>query len=173
MLRTSYLISLMNMRWFIDSLERKPSSEIRRKSEQLVRRRISMEEKVIIITIIIIIIIIIITKLAEVITEESNLREENRRMSIMIAEAEQASTIWKYLPSFFLLWYVWNTISGFGGPERRKCWIWISEPRNVVLIIIIWYILKYIWHHNNDVWFNFLKYKVPFNPIQPPVLTFY
>ena len=77
-----------------------------------------MEEKVIIITIIIIIVIIIITKLAEVITEESNLREENRRMSIMIAEAEQASTIWKYVSSFFSsmicmeyyfrLWWPWK-----------------------------------------------------------------
>ena len=49
-----------------------------------------MEEKVIIISIIII--IFIIPKLAEVITEESNLREENRRMSIMIAEAEEVGT---------------------------------------------------------------------------------
>ena len=87
----SYLTSLLNIRWFIDShLERKSSSQIRRKSEQLLRRRISMEEKVIIISIIII--IFIIPKLAEVITEESNLREENRRMSIMIAEAEEVGT---------------------------------------------------------------------------------
>ena len=38
------------------------------------------------------VIIIIFIKLAEVITEESNLREENRRMSIMIVEAEEVRT---------------------------------------------------------------------------------
>ena len=47
---------------------------------------------------IIIIVIIILTQLAEVITEESNLREENRRMSIMIAEAEEVGTCYpKYI----------------------------------------------------------------------------
>ena len=53
-----------------------------------------MEEKVIIIYYLLssFIIIIIITQLAEVITEESNLREVNRRMSIMIAEAEEVRT---------------------------------------------------------------------------------
>ena len=73
-----------------------------------------MEEKVIIIIIIIAlysksfvinkikfyVIIIIFMKLAEVITEESNLREENRRMSIMIVEAEEVCTCdmwyWKF-----------------------------------------------------------------------------
>ena len=57
-----------------------------------------MEEKVIIISIIII--IFIIPKLAEVITEESNLREENRRMSIMIAEAEEVRTFLTHWISF-------------------------------------------------------------------------
>ena len=50
-----------------------------------------MEEKVIKLSLSLIT-VIIITQLAEVITEESNLREENRRMSIMIAEAEEVGT---------------------------------------------------------------------------------
>ena len=62
------------------------------------------------------IIIIIFTQLAEVITEESNLREENRRMSIMIAEAEEVCTFFFY----DIMIYIRNIISGFDGLERRK-----------------------------------------------------
>ena len=71
----------------------------RRMSEQLLKRRISMEEKVRLNSQGNLLLFICFNsnfasfffQLAEVISHESSLKEENRRMSIIIAEAEEVA----------------------------------------------------------------------------------